>query len=153
MGLASKIPGDEIEPPTQHTTRLYLAAITPSWTLPSPTRLSHHFVKAGKSKLHHHRRLHGSFGTARGMKLRMKNEEMEELDYRPLAFGSCSTPSVLRAFRQRLFLGAIGGYAALNLILGFLRNQLLLEQIFGGTKPTSIDDALSIVGTDAGQRG
>ena len=74
------------------------------------------------------RRLHESFETARGMKLRMKNEEMEELDYRPLAFGSCSTPSVLRAFKQRLFLGAIGGYAALNLVVGFLRNQLLLSR-------------------------
>jgi hypothetical protein len=38
-------------------------------------------------------------------------------------------------------------------VIGFLRNQLLLEQIFLGTKGTSIDDALSRVGTDAGQRG
>src|ERR1700685_3718588 len=91
------------------------------------------------------RRLHESFEIKRGMKLRMKNEEMEEFDYRPRAFGSCSTPSVLRPFRQRLFLGAIGGYAALNRVVGFLRNQLLLEQIFLGTKGTSIDDALSIV--------
>jgi hypothetical protein len=74
-------------------------------------------------------------------------EEMEEFDYRS------STPSELRSFRQRAFLGAIGGYAALNPVIGFLRNQLLLEQIFLGTKGTSIDDALSIVGTDAGQRG
>ena len=74
------------------------------------------------------------------------HEEMEEFDYRSLAFGSCSTPSALRPFRQRLFLGAIGRYAALNLVVGFLRNQLLLEQILFGTKGTSIDDALSIVG-------
>jgi hypothetical protein len=59
---------------------------------------------------------------------------MEEFDYRPLAFGSCSTPSVLGPFRQRLFLGAIGRYAALNLVVGFLRNQLLLEQIILGPK-------------------
>jgi hypothetical protein len=51
-----------------------------------------------------------------------------------------------------LFLGAIGGYAALNLVVGFLRKQLLLEQIFLENKGTSIDDALSIVGIDAGQR-
>jgi hypothetical protein len=100
------------------------------------------------------RRLHESFETKRGMKLRMQNKEMEEFDERSLAFGSCSPPSVLRQpFRQRLFFGAIGGYAALNLVVGFLRNQLLLEQIFFGTRGTSIDDALSIVGTDAGQRG
>ena len=60
---------------------------------------------------------------------------MEEFDDRPRGFGSCSTPSVLRPFRQRLFLGAIGGYAALNLVVGFPRNQLLLEQTFLGTKP------------------
>ena len=75
------------------------------------------------------------------------HEEMEEFDYRPLAFVAVLHPG-LRPFRQRLFLAAIGGYAALNLVVG--RNQLLLEQIFLRTKGTSIEDALSIVGTDAG---
>ena len=81
------------------------------------------------------RRLHAA---ARVLRDRARDEasheEMEEFDYRPLAFGSSSTPSELRSFRQRLFLGAIGDYAALNLVVGFPRNQLLLEQIFLGTK-------------------
>jgi hypothetical protein len=81
------------------------------------------------------------------MKLRMKK-------WRNLITGPLPSVAVLhpglRPFRQRLFLAAIGGYAALNLVVGFLRNQLLLEQIFLRTKGTSIEDALSIVGTDAG---
>ena len=68
------------------------------------------------------RRLHESFEIERGMKLRIKNKEMEEFDYRPFAFGSRSTPSVLRPLRQSLFLGVIGGYAARHPVVGFLRD-------------------------------
>jgi len=45
------------------------------------------------------RRLHESFETKRGMKLRMKNKKIEEFDYRPLALRLLLYPISVKALQ------------------------------------------------------
>src|SRR3984885_1105013 len=71
---------------------------------------------------------------------------------RPSAKGYPNRSLVLWSFRQRLFLGAIRCYAVLNLVIRLLRNQFLLQQVLLGAEGPRIDDALRIVGPNAGKR-